>query len=146
MAFLAVGFARADEKAWFLKTNTEVLILVENVDYLLAADDDSQFTVVVKSGENVANVTSVKMVDVATGIETVGNSARERVVLPMRACNTLQLTGLAAGTVVDVYSVDGRLVKRATATGETLSVDVADMAKGTYVLKTKSSKVKFVKQ
>ena len=50
------------------------------------------------------------------------------------------------GTEVAVYSVDGRLIKKATATSDALSISVEDLAKGTYVLRTKNSDVKFIKQ
>lgn len=146
LAFLAVGAASADEKTLYLKTDTQVVIPVDNVDYLVAADDDDLFTVVVKNGQPVANVTSVKVVDSATGIETVDGGETKNVVLPTKASNSLQLSGLRAGTRVDIYSADGKLVKNITSTGGELTIGVADLAAGTYVMKTKDSEVKFVKQ
>ncbi len=146
-ALLAVGYAKADDKAWFLKTDTQVRIPVESVDYFLAADDDDHFTVVVKEGEPVANIKRVTFDQQTTGIESVYNGVgKEKVVLPTKASRCLQISGLACGTEVGVYSVDGKLIKNAVSTGDALNIDVSDMAKGTYVLKTKQSKVKFVKQ
>lgn len=80
-----------------------------------------------------------------TGIESVDMS-KAGVVLPTKASATLQLTGLASGSVAKIYSVDGRLVKEATAAGESLTISVADLAEGTYILRTKNTDVKFVKQ
>lgn len=145
MTILSVCFAKADDKAWYLNTNTNVSVPIENVDYLLAADDDELFTVVVKSGDNVANVTVCKFSQSPTGIENI-NADKEIISLPTKATNRLLLSGLTAGTEVCIYSVDGRLIKKATATGDSLSISVADIAKGTYMLRTKNSDVKFIKQ
>ena len=109
------------------------------------ADDNDHFTVVVKNGSPVADVKSVSFVQQATGIEAVDMS-KAGVVLPTKASATLQLTGLASGSVAKIYSVDGRLVKEATAAGESLTISVADLAEGTYILRTKNTDVKFVKQ
>ena len=40
LTVLAVGTAKADEKAWYLQTDTNAKVALEKVDYLLAADDD----------------------------------------------------------------------------------------------------------
>ena len=145
LVILAVGMAKADEKAWYLTTDTNVSVPMENVDYLLAADDDDHFTVVVKSGDPVAYVKVVKFSQSPTGIENV-NASKEKVALPTKAKNWLQLSGMKAGTEVAIYSVDGRLIKKATATSDALTISVEDLAKGTYVLRTKNSDVKFIKQ
>ena len=39
LTVLAVGTAKADEKAWYLQTDTNAKVALEKVDYLLAADD-----------------------------------------------------------------------------------------------------------
>ena len=145
MVLLAVGVAKADDKAWYLLTDANVQVAADNVDYLLAADDDDLFTVVTKDGKQIAGVKWVSLTQTATGIKTVNGSA-ENIVLPTKAQDNLQLSGLAKGTEVRVYAVDGRLVQKAVATGETLDISVANLAKGTYILKTRSSEVKFIKQ
>lgn len=146
MMLLAAGMAKADDKAWYLCTDANVKVALADVDYLLAADDNDHFTVVVKSGSPIADVKSVSFVQQkTTGIESVDMS-KAGVVLPTKASATLQLTGLASGSVAKIYSVDGRLVKEATAAGESLTISVADLAEGTYILRTKNTDVKFVKQ
>ncbi len=145
LTVLTVCFAKADDKAWYINTNTNVSIPVENVDYLLAADDDELFTVVVKSGENIANVSACKFSQSPTGIENI-NADNGKITLPTKTSNRLLLSGLKAGTEVCIFSVDGRLIKKVTADGDSLCINVADIAKGTYVLRTKFSDVKFIKQ
>lgn len=145
MALLAVGVAKADDKAWFLLTDTNVKVAADNVDYLLAADDDDHFTLVGKDGNTVADVKWVSLTQAATGIDNM-DAGGANIVLPTKAHDKLQLSGLANGTEVSVFSVDGRLVKNAKTNGSTLDISVADLANGTYILKTPSSKVKFVKQ
>ena len=145
MLLLAAGMAKADDKAWYLCTDANVKVALADVDYLLAADDNDHFTVVVKSGSPIADVKSVSFVQQTTGIESVG-LGKAGVVLPTKASATLQLTGLTSGSVAKIYSVDGRLVKEATAAGESLTISVADLAEGTYILRTKNTDVKFVKQ
>ena len=146
MTLFSLCAAQADEKNVTLITDTNVSIDAGNIDYLLAADDEDLFTVVLKSGEPVQGVKSLLVESAATGIADTPQANGEHVQLPTRANATLQLSGLEAGTAVKVYSADGRLVKEATAAGGDLTIGVADLAQGTYVLKTARSEVKFVKQ
>ncbi len=145
LTVLAVGTAKADEKAWYLQTDTNAKVALEKVDYLLAADDDDHFTVVVKTGTPIAGVKSVSFSQQATGLETV-EAGKPGIVLPTKTSSSLTLTGLASGTAVRIYSVDGRLVKEVTASDQSLKISVSDLANGTYILRTQNSDVKFVKQ
>lgn len=145
-ALFCLCTAQADEKKATLITDTNVSIDAADIDYLLAADDEDLFTVVLKSGDPVQGVRSLLSESAATGIADAPQADGEHVQLPTRANSTLQLSGLEAGTGVEVYSADGRLVKKATAQGGDLTIGVADLPQGTYVLKTAKSEVKFVKQ
>lgn len=145
LTVLAVGTTKADEKAWYLQTDTNAKVALEKVDYLLAADDDDHFTVVVKMGTPIAGVKSVSFSQQATGLEAV-EAGKPGIVLPTKTSSSLTLTGLASGTAVRIYSVDGRLVKEVTASDQSLKISVSDLANGTYILRTQNSDVKFVKQ
>ena len=48
MSFFSLTCLYAEENVWVLQTDTQVNVPVDEVDYLLAADDDALFAVVLK--------------------------------------------------------------------------------------------------
>ena len=59
----------------------------------------------------------------------------------------MTLDGLAAGTVISVYTLDGRLIGTQTATdGQTAVVTFANQPVGTYIVKAANATYKFLKR
>ena len=68
-------------------------------------------------------------------------------VLVSQSDNAVTFKGLADGTPVQVYSVDGKLLGTQTARkGAVTEVSLAAMPTGTYILKVKDQTIKFYKK
>lgn len=59
--------------------------------------------------------------------------------------DVLYVNGIEAGDALSVYSMDGKLVMQKTADSEKASFNLNSLSKGTYLLQTNGSYVKFVK-
>lgn len=57
----------------------------------------------------------------------------------------LHVKGIDAGDVLSVYAMDGKLMMQKTADAETAQFELTSLTKGTYLLQTNGSYVKFVK-
>ena len=49
MSLFSLTYMYAEENVWVLQTDTQVNVPIDEVDYLLAADDDNLFAVVMKA-------------------------------------------------------------------------------------------------
>lgn len=141
--------AQTDEKgeAWYLDTDTQQSVLMADVDYLLAADDQTHFTVVTRQGdpiEGVTRATFAKRSTTPTGIGQAQGSGEA--MLHTVVSSTLTLTGCAAGTPVRVISAQGRtLLSVRAAAGET-TLNVSSLSPGCYLLQAGRRTVKFIKR
>lgn len=68
-----------------------------------------------------------------TGLGELGGSRIN--VFPVPTTELLTITGLTANTPLRLFAADGRIVYNGFATGGTQSIDVADLAKGSYILR-----------
>jgi hypothetical protein len=59
--------------------------------------------------------------------------------------DVLYVNGIEAGDVLSVYSMEGKLVMQEIADSEKTAFNLNSLAKGTYLLQTNGSYVKFVK-
>ena len=59
--------------------------------------------------------------------------------------DVLYVNGIEAGDVLSVYSMEGKLVMQETANAEKAELNLISLVKGTYLLQTNGSYVKFVK-
>lgn len=129
---------------WYMETDTEVSIPMENVDYLMVADDNQQFSVVQKDGSLVNSVRSVTFTQrQATAVDTP--TEMEIQLFPNPVVNVLNLNGLREGQTVSVLSIDGRVLITERSIGQHLSLSVAELPQGIYFLRTDNSTIKFVK-
>lgn len=130
---------------WYMNTDTGVSVAMDEVDYLLRSDGSAEFSIVVKQGNPVVGVHRVTFdKKQATGIET---EAVEQVRLyPNPVQEMLRMSGLSAGSVVEIVALDGRVVKRVEASGSDLSIPVADLSSGSYLLRTANTTLKFIKR
>lgn len=82
---------------------------------------------------------------IATAIETL--KLRPGEVVFRQSRDQMTLDGLAAGTVISVYTLDGRLIETQTATdGQTAVVTFANQPVGTYIVKAADATYKFLKR
>ena len=82
-----------------------------------------------------------------TAIEDVDATNAQVSVYPNPVKNMLYVNGIAENStkMVEIYDMTGRKVKQQPAT-ENMSIDIADLAKGVYVLSAGYQKIKFVKE
>ncbi len=143
----ASGVKAADNEVWQLVTDTQERVVMSNVDYLLASDEAEVFSVVLKEGEMINNVTRVTFVK--EPFSTVSELTKSSVsVFPTVVESTLTLSGCEEGEAVRIVSMQGMEVKQVrTSAGETV-VEVGDLPSGYYLLSVgeTGTTVKFIKK
>lgn len=144
-AWLAAPVAQGADYVWYMDTNTGESIAMDEVDYLLRSDGTDDFAVVLKNGDPVVGVSRVmfsQKQSTAIGTQQVGVVR----FYPNPVQSTLYMSGLPEGCRVEIVALDGRVLKRVAATGSNLSIPVADLPQGSYLLKTASTVLKFIKR
>lgn len=144
IAVTAMVFAQEQTQEWSMKTNTGESVKMNDVDYLLAADDANLFTVVLKKGGTIDAVSEVTFTDVTAITNVVADGGLSLFPNPVK--NSLTLTGEAEGSEIFILSLDGAVVKSTLVTGNSITIDVADLPQGFYLLKSAYSTVKFMKK
>ncbi|MBR6750518.1 MAG: T9SS type A sorting domain-containing protein [Bacteroidaceae bacterium] len=144
MALMSFAFAQEEAKEWFMLTNTGETVKMVDVDYLLAADDCNQFSVVMKGGTTIDNVSKVTFSDVTAVTLVVADEGLS--LFPNPVSRTLTITGATAGSEVQVLSLDGKQVISTIMNDNTVTIDVAALPSGYYLLKSQNSVVKFIKK
>ncbi len=146
IAMLTLEGAVAVAGEWTLRTDANQTVAVSEIDYLLASDNDRDFSIVLKSGNIVAGVKKATVSDSEARVETIDGQKPVVRVFPNPVAERLLVLGCKARSSLEILSVDGRLVKSVeTSEGET-SIDVEGLTKGYYLLRTENSSVKFLKK
>lgn len=146
--FVASFTARAEqtEQEWYLETDTEVSIPMSGVAFLLAADDDTHFSVVTVDNTSYDGITRATFAQHSTtGLGHVSVSD-EIAVFPTMVNSTLNILGCKSGAAVQVVSLAGQTVISATVDGSDAAIDVSNLAPGCYLLKVGKQAVKFIKR
>lgn len=129
---------------WHLITDTDQKVAISTVDYLLAADNDSEFSVVCKDGSRIDGVTKATF-ELTSSVKQVSDNV-ELQVFPNPVVSQLNITGLNDSAQVSILSLDGKVVKSLANDNGSLSIDVSDLAPGYYLLQSENSTVKFIKK
>jgi len=116
-------------------------VTFEAIASLNATGKESKYTYAdkgYKAGDNYYRLTLVDR-DGATTVSKVKQifikaAAEAILVYPNPASKAVNLAGLTAEDVVNVYNVTGTLVQSVTATGKTLSIDLCNVAEGVYTV------------
>lgn len=144
-ALLWISPAQGADYQWYMDTDNGESIAMSEVEYLLRSDGAADFSVVVRNGNPVVGVHRVTFSKKqATGIES-GSAGQVRI-YPNPVQDNLCLSGLSEGSRVEIVALDGRVVKSVVATGADVSISVADLSQGSYLLKTAGSTLKFIKR
>lgn len=134
----------AQVKEWSMKTDTGVSVNLSEVDYLLAADDSRQFSIILKNGATIDNVNEATFSEATSIYQIKADDGLSLFPNPVRA--TLNISGCQQGSTVAVLSLDGQLLISTVASAHSLTIDVSNLPQGTYLLKTDHSVVKFIKK
>lgn len=122
------------------------LTTVDNVCFLLTADDTPTLTVVCRDGQLIGGVESVgfRQLDV-TGINTPKVDG-EIQLIGSPISESISILGCTEGTEVKIYDLAGHQLKTKTATGEQLTIGVGDLKSGVYLLKAGTVTIKFTRR
>lgn len=134
----------AQVKEWSMKTDTGESVLLSEIDYLLAADDSRQFSIILKNGATIDNVNEATFSEATSIYQIKADDGLSLFPNPVRA--TLNISGCQQGSTVAVLSLDGQLLISTVASAHSLTIDVSNLPQGTYLLKTDHSVVKFIKK
>ena len=102
-------------------------------------------TVNMKGGaSDVTDIVCIRF-DLITSIVNPKTISASIAVFPNPAKTTLTVTGVEAGSKIDLYSVNGALLKSIPAQNNSMDIDVSFLQKGIYLLKVGAQTTKFVK-
>lgn len=124
----------------------EPVALMSNVAYLLVSDWNDQFAIVCKDGTLCPGLQSIsfRQLDVtAVGQPKVQDSPA---VLADAASHMLTLSGLKAGTPVQVYNAAGHLLRTLKAAEGKTEITLEALPSGVYLLKAGETTIKFLKK
>lgn len=124
-------------------------VLMSDVGFLLAADDDDTFSVVCADGFVIygAKRVTFELTDPsAIAAPTAGRNGGTPT-LRGSVGGSLRLTGCAQGTKVDIFDAGGRKAcATTTSTGNETVIDVSGLQPGMYMLRAGTTAIKFVKR
>lgn len=145
---LTAGTTMMAEDVWYLETDTQQSIPMEDVSFLLAADDDEHFSVVTNGSGTIDGVTRATFaLRTVSGVEQhLAADGGELSVFPTAASSTLDVSGCRAGSKILVTSLTGQVVMTAKAADGNATIDVSRLSAGCYILTVGNSSVKFIKR
>ena len=126
----------AQEAVWCLVTDGGQAIAMSRVCCLLAADDDSTFSVILSDG---GAVEQVRRATFARQVPTPELKYQDN---PLGIHNVAMLSGLPDDTPVEVFAANGQCMLRATAA----CVPVGELPQGIYLVRIKDKTFKIKKQ
>lgn len=150
VAVLAVFCAKAHnvagEEVCYLVTDTQVEIPMEEVGFLLAADDDTYFSVVTQDSHIYKGVTRATFEKRTTvGVAQV-NAQGQLAVYPTVSHSSLTVSGCQQGEQISVVSLAGQVCIVTEAADGGATVDVSALQPGAYLLNVGGMTVKFIKR
>lgn len=134
----------AEEMVWAMNTDTGEQIVLSDVDYLIAADDSKEFSIVLNGGTSIDGVTEVTFSMVSSVSETTIQNDLQ--MFPNPVVSTFTLSGHKNGEIINILSLDGKLQKSIKADSEQVTIDVSDLTPDYYLLSTERSTIKFIKK
>ncbi|MDY6205727.1 MAG: T9SS type A sorting domain-containing protein [Prevotella sp.] len=144
LLFSTIGL-QAQSQIWGLVTDNGTEVPLSQVDFLLAADNDTEFSIVLKEGEAIAHVqkADVKMITETSIRQETLTEANPTLLM---VDETLTLMGADKHADISVYALDGSVQNVQVSREESVKVDVSGLSQGAYVLKVGRSAVKFQKK
>lgn len=143
---LLLPAAAMAEQQWTIVDQRGNAFALDSVTCLLASDTEDAFTIVLSNGSLQPGVTAATFVKQdLSGIEAA-QAPTLSPTLTIEARSQLVLTGCAEGTPLRLHAADGKLLRTATASGSTTTVDVASLPAGVYIMKVGRASIKFSKK
>lgn len=127
------------EKQWHVVADNNQAVPVSNVAYLVAADDGKFLNIVLNDETVIANVSNITFEERnTTAIALPDNDGAAG----LTASRSLNFSMLPAGTPIELYTTDGRLLRRTTAA----TLSIADLQRGSYLIKVNKTTIKLQKK
>lgn len=104
------------------------------------------------SGLNIAllydQVTAINFVDAeSTGIDHVAATEGKIPQIIFLNSSMLQLSGISKGTIVKMYSLEGKMVSQDTASNDgIITISLSQLPKGAYIVRTNQKSFKIIKK
>lgn len=144
---VGINVCRAGESCYFLVADDNTRFAIEDIDCLIASDMEPTFSVVLKNGTVSGPVTKACFEKEAC--DESGVTDRTTVSLsvfpnPVREMLYVTCNGNDV-RLLEIFSVNGALVKSIKSTGAETSVFVGDLPRGKYLLRTGRTSLFFIK-
>lgn len=146
--FLCAGrlVAQNDEKVWHMITDTRLYIPMEQVEYLLFADESLLFSVVKTNNEIISDVASVSFAEVPLAVEDAHNDRFDISIFPNPVASYLHLQGISQAATAQVLSLDGAVIIETALQPGKADINLSALTPGVYMLKVNNTVVKFIKK
>ena len=147
LVLLAAGqlFAQSFKMITLSADGSTATYLVSDVQKITFDTGNDKMIVNLKTGAaDVTNITSVSF-EVVTGIETPKPESSISV-FPNPVQETLTVNGVKKDALINVYSMNGALLKTVKAQDNSTKVDVSSLQQGIYFLQIDKQVVKFIKK
>lgn len=146
--FLCAGriVAQSDENVWHMITDTRLYIPMEQVEYLLFADDSMSFSVVKTNNEIVSDVASVSFDKVPLAVEDAQRDMFDISIFPNPVASYLHLQGITQAATAQVLSLDGAVIIETALQPGNADINLSALTPGVYMLKVNNTVIKFIKK
>lgn len=139
--------SRADDATpvWNMVVDASTSIPMSEIAYLVAADNQTSFSIVKNDNSVVENVSKVTFAKKQAGVGDLASQNVGVVLLSSVVSNTLNLT-CASDMRAEIYDAAGALRMASDIVAGAASIDVSALQPGVYVLRVGNTSVKFIKK
>ena len=122
------------------------LTTVDNVCFLLTADQTPTLTVVCRDGQLIGGVESIGFRQLDVTAVRAPKADGEIQLIGSPVSESITILGCTEGTEVKVYDLAGHQLKATVTTGDQLTIGVSDLNSGVYLLKAGKVTIKFARK
>lgn len=139
LAATATGFA--EEQVAKLYTDNDQSAPLSKVAFFIAADNDTEFQVVLNDGTALYNVKKVQF-----SISGVNSTVARHDLNVFSVAQVLHIDGCKAGDEISIIDLAGNMLSHTTATASGEQITVSSLQPGCYILRVAGNSVKFIKK
>ncbi len=141
---LPVGTSAVPEVTYIL-TDDKATAVVTNATDLFGTETERTTKVVLTAEDG----TSEKTYSIVFTVDNTGianNGAAKLRIYPVPVIDEITITGLARVNRLEIMDVTGKIIRKVKITGEEVTLNISDLHKGMYFLRSESQILKFVKK
>lgn len=139
IAASATGFA--EEQVANLYTDNDQSAPLSKVAFFIAADNDTDFQIVLTNGEALLGVKKVQF-----NVSGVNSTVARHDLNAFTVAQELHIDGCKAGDKISIIDLAGNTLYHTTATTSGEQISVATLQPGCYILRVAGNSVKFIKK